>query len=140
MNDGFAFAALLARRIDASDAGPEVQVSRGARGALTARLDALRSGAITAAELVPSLRPGPQESALEDASPQVRAVVGALLPVHERRRLAHRGPLPSPRRGYEALPGLAPALARWRAESDEAKSAAQERREIDEEERAWSES
>jgi hypothetical protein len=137
MNDGFAFAALLTRRVDGPGAAPEAQVSRGAREGVKARLDGLRSGTITAAALVPSLRPGPQDSMLRDASPRVRAVVGSLLPMGERRRLAHRGPLPAPRRGYEALPGLAHALARWRADSDNARSAAQEHRELEEEERAW---
>lgn len=140
MNDGFAFAALLARRVDGPGVGPEAQVSRGARGALEARLDALRSGALKADALVPALRPGPHDSVLQDAAPQVRAVVGSLLPMNERRRLALRGPLPTPRRGYEAHPGLASFLARWRADSDELHSGAQERRELKAEEDAWVES
>lgn len=140
MNDGFAFAALLARRVDGSGSPPEAYVSRGAFPTIEAHLDALRAGTLVAAQLVPSLRPRPKESALDDDSARVRAVVGALLPMNERRKLAQRGPLPTPRRGYEALPALAPALAHWRSDADEARSAAQECKELEEEVRAWSES
>ncbi|MFK7999462.1 MAG: hypothetical protein AB8H86_07690 [Polyangiales bacterium] len=140
MNDGFAFAALLARRVDASGEGPEVYVAHGARPAIKSRLDALRSGALKAEALVPALRPGPNESVLQDAAPRVRAVVGSLLAISERRRLAHRGPLPTPRRGYEAHPDLARALARWRTDSDTLRCVAQERRELKEEEDVWAES
>lgn len=148
MNDGFAFAALLAQRVGMTGAPrestPEYYVSRGARPGLALRLEALRCGQLSAADLVPSLRPGPQASMLSDASPRVRAVVGSLLAPGERRRFAHRdahrGPLPAPRRGYEAPPGLASALARWRSDSEHVQCCVQERSELDDEERAWSES
>lgn len=139
MNDGFAFAALLARRVGTPNEGPEAHVSRGAHAAVQGRLDALRSGSLKADALVPALRPGPG-SALQDEAPRVRAVVGSLLPVSERRRLAQRGPLPTPRRGYEAHPRLAAALARWRAEGDVLRCANQELRELEDEENAWAES
>lgn len=103
-------------------------------------MEALRSGSLKADALVPALRSGPSRSSLQDEAPRVRAVVGSLLPVNERRRLAQRSPLPTPRRGYEAPPGLAGALARWRADSDVLRSCTQERRELKEEEDAWAES